>query len=326
MKILSVIIVLFALIAERTWAEDLYRLKDKVEISTATISLADLIDGPDVPKDPLFGAPAPGKTGTIQTSRIIAAFKRATGKTLPAAPDKPVMVTRRSRMIAEQDVARALAGQIARDFKIEDPEIRLQRDETIPLAVDERASGDILITNLKLDPQSLRFEADMSMTNDPAQMVQPVKLRGYVTADRLVPVITRAVEKGVSLSVDNIRMERRLRSSLDGRTVPTLAEIRERVALMPLAIGDVLTDATIGKPQLVEKGAIITVTYEANGLLLTMRGRATDSGAMGDVVGFSNPQSKKILFGTVSGENRLRVTSASSREARLSSETNTPAQ
>lgn len=327
MKVLTFSLFFFALFADHALAADAYRLKEKIEISGPTISLADLVDGPDVPNDPIFGAPAPGKTGTIQIARIVAAFKKATGKILPVTSDRPVNVIRRARKIAEHDIASALARAIIRDFKIDDPEIRLQPVEgSTEIAVDEMAKGAIVISNLRLDPQSLRFEALLGIHDDAELTKNPIKLQGYVAADRPVPVLTRAIDKGKPVTLDDIRMERRLRTSLDGKTVPALSDITHQVALMPLAVGDVLTDERVGKPQLVEKGSIVTVSYEANGLRLTMRGRATEGGAMGDVVGFTNPQSKKTLFGTVSGEGALRVTSTTTKEARLTNDADTPAQ
>jgi flagella basal body P-ring formation protein FlgA len=326
MKLVSLALLVLAFLTEQAFAEAAYRLKEKIEISGSTISLADLVDGPDVPGDPLFGAPAPGKTGTIKTARIIAAFKKATGKTLVAANDGAVTVTRRAKRIAESDIAAALTRQIARDFKIEEPEIRLQLDENANLAVDERSSGDIMIRNLRLDPQSLRFEAELGLGEANDAKADAIPLRGYVMADRLVPVITRAIEKGTPVTLDDVRMERRLRTSLAGKAIPALGTTPHQVALTALSIGDVVTDERVGKPQLVEKGAIVNVSYEANGLLLTMRGRATEGGAMGDVVSFTNPQSKKTLFGTVSGEGTLRVTASSMKEARLKTDATIEAQ
>ncbi len=58
------------------------------------------------------------------------------------------------------------------------------------------------------------------------------------------------------------------------------------MAGVPLRSGDVQRE------EIVAKGELVTIVYEAPGILITMRGRVNESGAMGDVVSVTNPQSK----------------------------------
>ena len=299
-------------------ASDDNRLKGDIEITGATLSLADLIDGANVPADPVFGAPQPGKTGTIQVSRIIAAFKKATGKTLAASLETVVHVKRRARIITEADLADGLARLIARDYKILDPEISLHSENgPFELAIEVEAHGKPDFAILNFDPQSLRFDAHITVADSAMLKAKPIKISGHVAADRIVPVLSRAIDKGGAITSADIRMERRLRATLNGKTIPTLAELQSRVALVDLAPGDLASDDVIGRRTLIEKGSFVTVSYEANGLLLSMRGRATESGAIGDVIAFTNPQSKKTLMGTVTADGQIRVTSFVTKQARL---------
>lgn len=299
-------------------AETTYRLKGDIDIKTETIALSDLIDGPSLPHDPMFAAPALGQTGTIQIARIAAALKKTTGQTLQATADTQIQVRRRARIISENDIAEALGRVIARDYKIKAPDIRLQFDHNeTSIAAEEDAKGAIQISNMKFDPQSLRFEAQMTLADSASLITRPARLAGYVMGDRLVPVIARSIEKGASISVNDIRMERRLRSTLVGKTLVAMNDLVNRVALTSLNAGDVVSDDVVGYPLLIDKGAFVTVLYESNGLMLSMRGRANESGALGDVIAFTNPQSKKTLFGTVTAAGHLRVNAMPAREALL---------
>jgi flagella basal body P-ring formation protein FlgA len=51
----------------------------------------------------------------------------------------------------------------------------------------------------------------------------------------------------------------------------------------------------------------VTIVYEVPGMTLTLRGRANEAGALGDAVSVTNPQSKKVLQGTVTGPGRVSV-------------------
>lgn len=303
------------------FADTVFKLKSAIEIKVGTISLADLIDGPAVPNDPLFGAPLPGKSGTIQATRIAAAFKKATGQTLNFAPDSAVHVARRARIIGEADLTHEITRLIKRDFKLDDPEIHLLLDDSVNgIAIEEDATAPVSAAITRFDPQSLRFEAQIAVSDSAVLTEKPVTILGFVAADRIVPVAARAIDKGAALGASDIRMERRLRSSLAGKVIISQADLQNRVALSNLAAGDVVTDDLAGRPLLVEKGSFVTVSYEREGLSLSMRGRAAEAGAMGDVISFTNPQSKKTLFGTVTAPGTVRVTAYSAREARLNAE------
>ncbi len=74
----------------------------------------------------------------------------------------------------------------------------------------------------------------------------------------------------------------------------------------PLRAGD------LRREEIVAKGDLVTLVYESRGLTITMRGRAGEAGAMGDVISVTNPQSKRVLHGTVSGPGRISVQASTS--------------
>ena len=72
-------------------------------------------------------------------------------------------------------------------------------------------------------------------------------------------------------------------------------------------IGRMLRAGDVQREEIVAKGDLVTIVYEAPGLLITLRGRANEAGAMGDVVSVTNPQSKRVLQGKVTGAGRISV-------------------
>ena len=53
------------------------------------------------------------------------------------------------------------------------------------------------------------------------------------------------------------------------------------------------------KPELVQRNETVTIIYEVPGIVLTMRGKAQEAGAEGDVISVLNVQSKRTVQGTV---------------------------
>jgi flagella basal body P-ring formation protein FlgA len=66
----------------------------------------------------------------------------------------------------------------------------------------------------------------------------------------------------------------------------------------------------LARPELVTRGDVVTVVYEAPGMMLTMRAKAADAGALGDTVSITNPQSKKALQAVVIGPGKVSVSVA----------------
>jgi flagellar basal body P-ring formation protein FlgA len=71
-----------------------------------------------------------------------------------------------------------------------------------------------------------------------------------------------------------------------------------------------LRDADLMKPEIVQRDESVTILYQAPGIVLSIRGKAQESGALGDLVSVLNVQSKRVVQGTVSGPGRVIITPA----------------
>ena len=61
------------------------------------------------------------------------------------------------------------------------------------------------------------------------------------------------------------------------------------------------------KPNIVQRNDTVTLVYEAPGLVLTLRGQAQESGALGDTISVLNQQTKRVVQGVISGPGRVMV-------------------
>ncbi len=79
------------------------------------------------------------------------------------------------------------------------------------------------------------------------------------------------------------------------------------VAKRPLRAGAVVSLRDVSAPQVIKAGDTVAVTYEAEGITLTLQGKAMASAAMGDGVSIQNISSKKTIQAVASGPDQALV-------------------
>lgn len=77
-----------------------------------------------------------------------------------------------------------------------------------------------------------------------------------------------------------------------------------------LRAGEIVRIDDVRRPIVVTKGSIVTMTFEAPGVVLTASGRAMSEGGIGDTVTVQNPVSFRLISATVIGAGAVRASSA----------------
>ncbi len=72
----------------------------------------------------------------------------------------------------------------------------------------------------------------------------------------------------------------------------------------PLRIADLM------KPEVVQRNETVMLVYRVPGIMLTVRGKATEGGAEGDVISVLNEQSKRTVQGVVTGPGRVVISAS----------------
>ena len=68
-----------------------------------------------------------------------------------------------------------------------------------------------------------------------------------------------------------------------------------------------LSSSEIEKPTIVGKGSLVTITLRTRTMFLTVKGKAMDSGAMGETIRVQNTKSRLIIDATVNGPDAVVV-------------------
>jgi flagella basal body P-ring formation protein FlgA len=295
-------------------------LRANVTVSGDIVRVGDLVDnaGPAA-TIAVYRAPDLGTTGTLPVAQVINTLRSRQVIGVDTRDLKEITVTRLARMIdtkeIEQQVARALerrnglgdAANLTLTFDRDPGELRL----------DAANSGGITPVAVRYEPRNTRFDVTFEIANENG--TAPVKLRFTGTAIETIEaaVLARSVERGEILKASDVLVERRPKSEV-GNDAAGRHNVVGMQARRQIRAGQAVRAADLAKPDLVTRDQSVTLVYRTAGIYLTIRGKATESGAEGDAVSVMNLQSKRIVTGTVTGRGEVTISPPTARQPEVS--------
>lgn len=292
-------------------------LKSEAIVKGDIVRIGDLIENAGIVASvPIFRAPDLGYTGTISADAVLEAVRSHALIGVATDGVRDIVVTRASRTIPAKDVEDAIARALSARFDLgptKDIAITFARDMRA-MYVEPSSQGTLRVTQVEYDTRSGRFETTLEIAAGTGKR-SVMHLAGRAVATVEVATVTRTIENGGILKESDVQMERRPRSDV-GRDIVTGRQqavgLAARGVLQsgrPIRIGELI------KPPLVQRNDTVTLIYEVPGIVLTIRGKAADSGAEGDVISVLNEQSKRTAQGTIVGPGRVLVSNGSPRLA-----------
>lgn len=291
-------------------ADDAPRLRGDVTVDADVVTIGDLLAGipDDVVDIAAFRAPDLGENGTIATTRILAAAEQLGLRPPQTFGRSEVHVTRAAREIDENEIAAALAEAIAaqRGEPAEAIEIRFE-GRAPHMRVPPHAAGPVAVTDLRYDHGSGRLAALVYIGESASRRLGQAMVAGRAVTTVEIAMLERPVSRGERINPADLRIERRPAANIPQDAWYAQLDLEERVARRNLAAGHALRSGDLAREVLVERGQNVMIIYRSRNLTLTMRGSANESGARGQVIAVTNPQSRRVLQATVSGQGQVTV-------------------
>ena len=281
------------------------RLKAQVSVTGDIVRIGDMIENAGLAADkPIFRAPDLGQTGAVSARAVLDAVRPHGLIAVDARGVVEVIVTHQSRIVAAADIeARVAAALAARHNigKLESLKIAFDREvRPIELAV----GSELALARLSYDPFARRFEATFEL---PGNARAQWRYSGSAQETVEAAVVTRALARGEVIKDADIVVERRPKSEFSSEPAASAAEVVGKAARRVVRAGQPLRNADLMKPEIVQKNETVMLYYEVPGIVLTMRGKALESGAEGDLVNVLNVNSKRTIQGIVTGPGRVSV-------------------
>jgi flagellar basal body P-ring formation protein FlgA len=291
-------------------------LKREVTMTSEIVRIGDLVDRAGaLSAMPIFRAPDFGETGAVTADRVVEAV-RPYGLTLDTQDITEVVVARAGHVIPAKDVKAALARALAARLGLGEPnDLGFTFDvELRPLHLRPSVSTTLEPRQITFDRHSGRFDITLSVAGASSRDLL-FRFTGSVTETRDAAIVVAPIARGEVIRQADILIERRPKADLAGGALESASEVVGLAARRPLNAGQMLHKADLMKPEIVRQNEPVTLVYEMPGILLTVRGKAVNSGSEGDVVSVINLQSNRTIQGTVVEPGRVKVASPEGRLA-----------
>jgi flagella basal body P-ring formation protein FlgA len=292
-------------------------LKSEATIVGDIVRIGDLIENAGVAASvPVFRSPDLGDTGSVPADTVLETVRKYGLIGVNAGDVREITVTRASRKIPVNEIADVIAGTLAARFDLgssKDIVIRFAR-EMRAINVEPSAKGEPRVAKIDYDLRSGRFDATVEIPAAGGKR-SAIQLSGRANATVEVATAARTVDRGSVLKDADLIVERLPRAEV-GRDVITnpaqIVGLAPRAGLQP---GRPIRAAELMKPDMVQRNETVTLVYEVPGVVLTLRGKAAEGGAEGDVITVLNEQTKRTLQGVIVGPGRVAISSGSPRVA-----------
>ena len=292
-------------------------LKAEAVVTGDIVRIGDLVEHAGIVANiPIFRAPDLGSTGTVPADAVIEAVRAHALIGLDTGGFSEVVVTRASRTIPAKDIEDSVANALSRQFALGAPKdigVNFER-ELRAIQVEPSAKGEPRVTRINFDARSGRFDAMLEIPTGATNRGN-LRLSGRAAATVEIVTLLRPLERGALIKSADVAIERRPRAEIGRDSVSGSEQAIGLAARTALQAGRPLRVADLMKPELVQRNETVTLVYEVPGVKLTVRGKAAEGGAEGDVISVLNEQSKRTVQGVVVGAGRVVISTSSPRLA-----------
>jgi flagella basal body P-ring formation protein FlgA len=123
----------------------------------------------------------------------------------------------------------------------------------------------------------------------------------------MVPVLSRSLKAGdIISSTDMSYIDVRQRDLPKG-ALSQIADLQGMAAAKALIAGRPIRNVDIALPRMVDRGEMVTLFYNEGPVSLSIKGKALQNGAQGEMVRIVNLSSNKQLQGMVTGMNQVTI-------------------
>ena len=291
-----------AVVTPAAWAQPI--LKDHAIIEDDIIRFGDLFQNAGDKADlAIAKAPAPGARIVLNTERLTRIARAYKFPWRARSRFDHIIIERSGNIIPKKAILKALKEALYEQGAQKNMQLALARHGSqIYVSMDRLAT--VAVKNLEYNKQSSFFSATLvSPANDP--LAKEFRVSGKAHATVLIPVLRERTDHGDILHKPNIQWVRMRADRIGSNIVTSTGGLIGNTPRRMILAGKPIQKNEVRRPILVEKGKLVTMTYNTPYMSLTMKGRAMDKGSRNDTIRVMNIHSKMVVDAIVMGQNKV---------------------
>ena len=275
-------------------------------ISDNTIKLGDLFDNLPHNAEYVIGpAPQPGKDMTLNARTLYRIASALDLSWRPSSTTDQIIVRREATVVPYELIESKLRNNLKNQGVSGRYNINLSTKKpaiVLPFDMDE----NVEISSLSYDRNKDYFKATLvapSVDNP----VQRIKVSGIIDRLVTVPILSKNLRNGDVIGDGDIEMIEISQNDLQHNMITSKEKMLGMTPRRIAYAGKFVQDGTLIKPQLVQRGESVNITFTEGSLVLSAKGKALQSGAKGDIVRVTNANSSRTVDAIVSGSHQVIV-------------------
>lgn len=283
-------------------------LKENNVINSDTITLGDIFY--DLPRNEarvLGAAPRPGKDMHLDARTLL---RIALALDLPWRPSSnadKVTLTRAATIIEYPQIKEALYTALYDEGVFGDFEVMIP-DAYQRIILPEDAPAQLSITKINVGANQDKFEATI-VAPSADNPIHHFQVKGHISAVISVPVLTRNIQNGQTITERDIQYIKIKESSFSRDTIADSGVLVGMTARRLLVSGRPIKRNDIVAKQIIERGSLVILSLAEGHMNISTQAKALENGAKGDIIRVTNTGSNKTIHARVIGNNRVVVVS-----------------
>jgi flagella basal body P-ring formation protein FlgA len=305
-KRLMMAVAMVAFVVNSAWAADLAPKSD-VTLTADSLTVGDIFPGADHDASYVL-APAPGYGQTItlgarDLQRVSDAFNLGWA---PVSGLEQTIVHRSSHDIDRFAIENAVGKELSSAVKGQRFDIELS-DRNISFRIPEDQPATVEAGDMRYDLAAGTFSTVISAPAGASHPAVKQEITGRIFPLVAVPVLRSAMRQGDMIAAADIDHVDVRTCNVASSTIvedSKLIGMSPRRGIMPLRP---IAASEIAPPQIVKKGDTVVMELKSGQMILTVQGKALESGAAGDTVRVENPTSNHVVQAVVTGDKSVEV-------------------
>lgn len=138
-------------------------------------------------------------------------------------------------------------------------------------------------------------------------VTQTANLNLQINLFQNVLVAKEPIRTGETLTSDLFVLTRREVTTLSDPPVVVAKELEGMSAARPIVAGKTLTHSFMQKQEIIKRGDLVTIEYDAANLKITASGEAKEPGSQGETIKVKNISSNRIISAVVQDEKTVKI-------------------